>query len=127
MHPVPVRQLVSVLGSVAAGLDSTQAASFLDPPNDFTRARLVLVLLRTSGHYFVKGSQRPKLDRFMVHLQCYMLAKEEAPADVAFDFADTFAALQPGVARCALCTFPGERELFASTTTLTTSALCNLP
>lgn len=57
----------------------------LDPPEDFFRARMVITLLETCGHYFDRGSSKRKLDRFLIHFQRYILSKGALPLDIEFD------------------------------------------
>lgn len=57
----------------------------LDPPEDFFRARLVITLLETCGHYFDRGSSKRKLDRFLIYFQRYILSKGALPLDIEFD------------------------------------------
>lgn len=66
-----------------------------DPPNEFTRVRLVCTLLETVGQYFVKGSARRKLDVFLKYFQRYVLAKGDLPIDVDFTVQDCFELLRP--------------------------------
>lgn len=76
-------------------------------PNDFFRVRLVCVLLDTVGMCFDRGTQKRKLDNFLVffqvkvprHLICddaytmilqyYVLCKEDLPMDVDFMLSDS--------------------------------------
>lgn len=76
-------------------------------PNDFFRVRLVCVLLDTVGMCFDRGTQKRKLDNFLVffqvkvprHLICddaytmilqyYVLCKEYLPMDVDFMLSDS--------------------------------------
>jgi hypothetical protein len=95
------KQLEPQGGRRHAGHGDAAAAAYADPPDDFVRPRLALAMLQASGHYFVHGAARPKLDCFMLFFQRYLLTKEALPADVAFDFADVFTRLQPKAQRCA--------------------------
>lgn len=77
-------------------------------PNDFFRIRLICVLLDTVGMCFDKGTQKRKLDNFLVFfqvtkvlrkfilrdtysviLQYYVLCKEDLPMDVDFMLTDS--------------------------------------
>ncbi|KAG5557470.1 hypothetical protein RHGRI_007643 [Rhododendron griersonianum] len=71
----------------------------LDPPEDFFRARMVITLLETCGHYFDRGSSKRKLDRFLIHFQRYILSKGALPLDIEFDLQDLFADLRPKMTR----------------------------
>ncbi|GAB2225830.1 hypothetical protein Droror1_Dr00021597 [Drosera rotundifolia] len=71
----------------------------LDPPEDFFRARLVITLLETCGHYFGRGSSKRKLDNFLMHFQRYILGKGLLPLDIEFDLQDLFADLRPSMKR----------------------------
>jgi hypothetical protein len=48
-------------------------------------SRLVIVLLETCGQYFGKGAVAKRLDRFLAHLQRYVLSKPPPPLDVSMD------------------------------------------
>jgi regulator of nonsense transcripts 2 len=79
-------------------------------PNDFFRVRLVCVLLDTVGMCFDRGTQKRKLDNFLVFfqvkvlrhlirddaytmvLQYYVLCKEDLPMDVDFMLSDSIEA-----------------------------------
>ncbi|EJD02975.1 transcription factor [Fomitiporia mediterranea MF3/22] len=67
----------------------------LDMPDDFFRIRLVCVLLDTCGMCFDKGSQKKKLDNFMIFFQLYVFTKENLPMEVEFMLEDTLEALRP--------------------------------
>ena len=67
---------------------------------DFWRAQAVMAVLHGCGQSFVRSSHRPKLDRFMLVFQRYILAQEEPPADFAFSFKELFSKLQPRKTRC---------------------------
>ncbi|KAI0031222.1 transcription factor [Vararia minispora EC-137] len=71
----------------------------IDMPDDFFRVRLVCVLLDTCGMCFDRGSQRKKLDNFLVflHVQYYALCKESLPMDVDFMLSDSLEALKTKV------------------------------
>ena len=71
-----------------------------DDAADFWRAQAVMAMLHGCGQAFVRSSHRPKLDRFMLVFQRYILAKEEPPADFAFSFKDLFSRIQPRKTRC---------------------------
>lgn len=57
----------------------------LDPPEDFFRIRMVIILLETCGHYFDRGSSKKRLDPFLIHFQRYILSKGHLPLDIEFD------------------------------------------
>ncbi|KAG1734757.1 ARM repeat-containing protein [Suillus paluster] len=67
----------------------------LDMPNDFFRVRLVCVLLDTVGMCFDRGTQKRKLDNFLVFFQYYVLSKEDLPMDVDFMLSDSIEAIRP--------------------------------
>lgn len=62
----------------------------LDPPEDFFRVRMVIILLETCGHYFDRGSSKKRLDQFLVHFQRYTLSKGHLPLDIEFDLQVSF-------------------------------------
>jgi regulator of nonsense transcripts 2 len=82
----------------------------MDMPSDFFRIRLVCVLLDTVGMCFDRGTQKRKLDNFLVFfqvnvaryltcddaytivLQYYVLCKEDLPMDVDFMLSDSIEA-----------------------------------
>ena len=45
----------------------------------------MVVLLEACGHYFGKGGVAKRLDRFLAHLQRYLLSKPAPPLDVTLD------------------------------------------
>ncbi|KAF8557593.1 ARM repeat-containing protein [Imleria badia] len=67
----------------------------LDMPDDFFRVRLVCVMLDTVGMCFDRGSQKRKLDNFLVFFQYYVLCKNELPMDVDFMLSDSLEAIRP--------------------------------
>lgn len=67
----------------------------VDMPNDFFRVRLVCVLLDTVGMCFDRGTQKRKLDNFLVFFQYYVLCKEDLPMDVDFMLSDSIEAIRP--------------------------------
>ncbi|KAG2150468.1 ARM repeat-containing protein [Suillus clintonianus] len=67
----------------------------LDMPNDFFRVRLVCVLLDTVGMCFDRGTQKRKIDNFLVFFQYYVLCKEDLPMDVDFMLSDSMEAIRP--------------------------------
>lgn len=67
----------------------------VDMPNDFFRIRLVCVLLDTVGMCFDRGTQKRKLDNFLVFFQYYVLCKEDLPMDVDFMLSDSIEAIRP--------------------------------
>lgn len=48
-----------------------QLSCLIDMPDDFFRIRLVCVLLDTCGMCFDRGSQKRKLDNFLVFFQVF--------------------------------------------------------
>ncbi|KAI0260818.1 ARM repeat-containing protein [Gloeopeniophorella convolvens] len=67
----------------------------VDMPDDFFRVRLVCVLLDTCGMCFDRGSQKRKLDNFLVFFQYYILCKEPMPMDTEFMVTDSLEAIRP--------------------------------
>ncbi|KAJ7346726.1 transcription factor [Mycena albidolilacea] len=67
----------------------------LDMPDDFFRVRLVCVLLDTCGMCFDRGTQKKKLDNFLVFFQYYVHCKEPLPMDVDFMLSDSLEAVRP--------------------------------
>ncbi|KAG2148518.1 ARM repeat-containing protein [Suillus cothurnatus] len=67
----------------------------MDMPSDFFRIRLVCVLLDTVGMCFDRGTQKRKLDNFLVFFQYYVLCKEDLPMDVDFMLSDSIEAIRP--------------------------------
>ncbi|KAI0293362.1 ARM repeat-containing protein [Multifurca ochricompacta] len=67
----------------------------IDMSDDFFRIRLVGVLLDTCGMCFDRGSQKRKLDNFLVFFQYYLLCKEPMPMDVDFMVTDSLEAIRP--------------------------------
>ncbi|KAI0311900.1 ARM repeat-containing protein [Amylostereum chailletii] len=67
----------------------------VDMPDDFFRVRLVCVLLDTCGMCFDRGSQKKKLDNFLIFFQYYILCKDPLPMDVEFMVSDSMEALRP--------------------------------
>ncbi|KAJ7076399.1 armadillo-type protein [Mycena belliarum] len=67
----------------------------LDMPDDFFRVRLVCVLLDTCGMCFDRGTQRKKLDNFLVFFQYYVHCKVDVPMDVDFMLSDSLEAVRP--------------------------------
>ncbi|KAF5393301.1 hypothetical protein D9757_000666 [Collybiopsis confluens] len=61
----------------------------IDMPHDFFRVRLVCVLLDTCGMCFDRGSQKKKLDNFLVFFQYYVHCKDPLPMDVEFMLFDS--------------------------------------
>lgn len=77
----------------------TSEQEVLDPPEDFFRVRMVIILLETCGHYFDRGSSKKRLDQFLIHFQRYILSKGHPPLDIEFDLQDLFANLRPNMTR----------------------------
>ncbi|KAF4563394.1 hypothetical protein EYR36_003837 [Pleurotus pulmonarius] len=67
----------------------------LDMPDDFFRVRLVCVLLDTCGMCFDRGSQKKKLDSFLVFFQYYIFCKNPLPMDIDFMVSDSLEAVRP--------------------------------
>ncbi|KAF7376231.1 Nonsense-mediated mRNA decay factor [Mycena sanguinolenta] len=67
----------------------------LDMPDDFFRIRLVCVLLDTCGMCFDRGTQKKKLDNFLVFFQYYVHCKDPLPMDVDFMLSDSLEAVRP--------------------------------
>ncbi|KAJ7647234.1 transcription factor [Roridomyces roridus] len=67
----------------------------VDMPDDFFRIRLVCVLLDTCGMCFDRGTQRKKLDNFLVFFQYYVHCKDDLPMDVDFMLTDSLEAVRP--------------------------------
>nr|GAT56787.1 nonsense-mediated mRNA decay factor [Mycena chlorophos] len=67
----------------------------IDMPDDFFRVRLVCVLLDTCGMCFDRGTQRKKLDNFLVFFQYYVRCKDPLPMDVDFMLSDSLEAVRP--------------------------------
>ncbi|GAW05433.1 ARM repeat-containing protein [Lentinula edodes] len=77
------------------GRPTPHQACLIDMPNDFFRVRLVCVLLDTCGMCFDRGSQKKKLDNFLVFFQYYVHCKDPLPMDVDFMLSDSFEAVRP--------------------------------
>ncbi|KAM0923815.1 hypothetical protein ACQ4PT_005325 [Festuca glaucescens] len=77
----------------------TPEQDLLDPPEDFFRIRMIIILLQTCGHYFDRGSSKRKLDKFLLYFQRYVLNKGPLPLDVEFEVQDMFAELRPNMTR----------------------------
>ncbi|KAK1225711.1 mRNA decay protein [Marasmius sp. AFHP31] len=67
----------------------------VDMPDDFFRIRLVCALLDTCGMCFDRGTQKKKLDNFLVFFQYYIYCKNELPMDVEFMLSDSLEAIRP--------------------------------
>ncbi|KAF7321619.1 Nonsense-mediated mRNA decay factor [Mycena kentingensis (nom. inval.)] len=67
----------------------------IDTPDDFFRVRLVCALLDTCGMCFDRGTQRKKLDNFLVFFQYYVRCKDALPMDVDFMLSDSLEAVRP--------------------------------
>ncbi|RDB25023.1 Regulator of nonsense transcripts UPF2 [Hypsizygus marmoreus] len=67
----------------------------LDMPDDFFRIRLVCVLLDTCGMCFDRGTQKKKLDNFLIFFQYYIHCKDAIPMDVDFMVSDSLEAVRP--------------------------------
>ncbi|CAK5281737.1 unnamed protein product [Mycena citricolor] len=72
-----------------------QQACPLDMPDDFFRVRLVCALLDSCGMCFDRGTQRKKLDTFLVFFQYYVFCKDAMPMDVDFMVTDSLEAVRP--------------------------------
>jgi regulator of nonsense transcripts 2 len=62
----------------------------IDLPTDLFRAQIVCEILNTCGMYYVRGSSKEKLSRFLVYFQRYLLTKQFVPMHVEFTILDTF-------------------------------------
>ncbi|EIW82813.1 ARM repeat-containing protein [Coniophora puteana RWD-64-598 SS2] len=69
----------------------------MDMPDDFFRVRLVCVMLDTVGMCFDRGTQKRKLDNFLVFFQYYVLCKSDTPMDVDFMLSDSLEAIRPNM------------------------------
>ncbi|KAG6845896.1 hypothetical protein H0H87_000702 [Tephrocybe sp. NHM501043] len=67
----------------------------LDMPDDFFRIRLICILLDTCGMCFDRGTQKKKLDNFLVFFQYYIHCKDSLPMDVDFMVSDSLEAVRP--------------------------------
>ncbi|TFK73988.1 ARM repeat-containing protein [Pluteus cervinus] len=79
----------------AEGRPMPKATNPLDTPDDFFRVRLVCVLLDTCGMCFDRGTQKRKLDNFLVFFQYYIHCKEPLPMDIDFMVSDSIEAVRP--------------------------------
>ncbi|RSH95137.1 hypothetical protein EHS25_000223 [Saitozyma podzolica] len=77
------------------GLPVPGRDSPIDAVDDFFRIRLVCTLLDTCGACFDRGSQKRKLDHFLVIFQLYAACKSEMQMDVEFMLSDTLDMLRP--------------------------------
>ncbi|KAJ9104356.1 hypothetical protein QFC19_003998 [Naganishia cerealis] len=75
--------------SAAEGLPLPGRSCMIDAADDYFRIRLVCTLLDTCGACFDRGSNKKKLDQFLVVFQAYVLCKAELPMDVEFMVSDT--------------------------------------
>ena len=73
--------------------------SSIDAIDDVFRIRLICTLLDTCGACFDSGSQRRKLDQYLVVFQLYVLCKARVPVEVDFMVSDTLEALRPKTPR----------------------------
>ena len=80
-NKVPKTLLTSWRGA-CAGHGSPEESEMLDPRDSYVRTRSIFTILQASGHYFKGGNAHAKLKKYFVFLQCYLLAKEELPADL---------------------------------------------
>lgn len=68
----------------------------LDMPDDYFRIRLVCVLLDTCGMCFDRGTQKRKLDNFLIFFQYYIYCKNQPlPMDIDFMLSDSLEAIRP--------------------------------
>ncbi|KAG0239165.1 hypothetical protein BGW41_007856 [Actinomortierella wolfii] len=81
------------------GRASIDKPSFIDPPHDSFRIRLVCTLLDTCGICFDHGRSKTALDTFLVQLQLYIFTKENIPLEVEFMIEDTLTELRPKMKR----------------------------
>ncbi|KAJ9123167.1 hypothetical protein QFC22_001360 [Naganishia vaughanmartiniae] len=80
------------------GLPLPGRSSMIDAADDYFRIRLVCTLLDTCGACFDRGSNKKKLDQFLIVFQAYVLCKAELPMDVEFMVSDTLEMLRPKTA-----------------------------
>ncbi|KAJ9107589.1 hypothetical protein QFC21_001048 [Naganishia friedmannii] len=80
------------------GLPLPGRSSMIDAADDYFRVRLVCTLLDTCGACFDRGSNKKKLDQFLIVFQAYVLCKAELPMDVEFMVSDTLEMLRPKMA-----------------------------
>uniref|UniRef100_A0A1B6CUR7 Regulator of nonsense transcripts 2 n=1 Tax=Clastoptera arizonana TaxID=38151 RepID=A0A1B6CUR7_9HEMI len=80
--------------------------SFIDPPDNLFRIRLVCVLLETCGQFFTHGLSKVRLDYFFVYFQNYYWFKfshpmwtqdNQFPISIHYLFRDTISALRPNI------------------------------
>ncbi|ORX39238.1 armadillo-type protein [Kockovaella imperatae] len=81
----------------AEGLPVPGRDSPIDAVDDFFRVRLVCTLLDSCGACFDRGSQKRKLDTFLVVFQLYVFCKRDPPVDVDFMVSDTLDVVRPKV------------------------------
>ncbi|KIY66874.1 ARM repeat-containing protein [Cylindrobasidium torrendii FP15055 ss-10] len=67
----------------------------IDMPDDSFRIRLICTLLDTCGSCFDRGSQKKKLDNFLIMFQFYIHCKQPLSMDVDFMVSDTLEILRP--------------------------------
>jgi regulator of nonsense transcripts 2 len=65
----PTNEVKTLIGSSGEGLPVPRRDSPIDAVDDFFRIRLVCTLLDTCGACFDRGSQKRKLDHFLVIFQ----------------------------------------------------------
>lgn len=73
----------------------TPEGSILDPPKDFFRIRLILILLDCVGASFNDGNNRRRLDLFLHFFQYYLKTKGDIPMDTDFAVRKTYLFLRP--------------------------------
>lgn len=83
---------------ITFGSDSPPTDKAHDPPQDTFRIRLVAAVLETCGDNFSRGSQKRKLDIFLVYFQRYCLQKEIG-MDTSFLLADLYDRIRPSLRR----------------------------
>ncbi len=62
----------------------------VDLPTDLFRAQIICEILSTCGMYYVRGSTKEKLGRYLIYFQRYLLTKQFVPMHVEFTILDTF-------------------------------------
>ena len=77
------------------GLPVPGRDSPIDAVDDYFRVRLVCTMLDTCGSCFDRGSQKRKLDHFLVIFQLYVFCKRDPPMDVDFMVSDSLDTVRP--------------------------------
>lgn len=84
------QQRVSVVGEMTVKRFDPRIPSEVDPPNDLFRAQVICEMLQTVGSYFVSGTVKERMVRFVTYFQRYLLTKQFIPMHVEFTILDTF-------------------------------------